>query len=194
VVVEGYSPGSEGTVNLTLSVVDDRQLVDCRMPGACSQRQCVTTQYCTGAMCRPDATIDPLPLDGTQVSKLVQTQGNGVHATLPCATTPGGQTAVIEINLLGNADVKLAWNQIGNHDFVLRTDDGTVLPCDSGTVVGACVQSAGAPSGSTTFPNVPAGHYYLIVGADTPDSTVGDMMPVQSSGSVDVSLSATPHP
>jgi hypothetical protein len=192
VIVEGFQTGSEGTVDLTLSIVDDRQLVDCRQPGACSQRYCVTSQYCKGSACKPSATIDPVPLDGSQVFRLVQSAGAGVHAAIPCATTPGGETAIIGLQLTAAADLTLSWQQIGNHDFVLYTDDGTALPCDSGTVL-QCVKGGGLnQSGSTTWNNVPLGNYWLVVGADAPD-TAGDGGSSQSSGSVTVALSGKPH-
>jgi hypothetical protein len=181
VVVEGYAPGSEGMMDLTLSVVDDRQLVDCRQPGACSQRQCATTQYCRTMRCRPDATIDPVPLDGSSAFKLVQTAGSTEMGNVPCVTTPGGGTAVVEINLTANADLKMSWNQIGNHDFAVYTRAGSVLPCDAGTVV-SCQRSQNTPNGAATFSKVPAGHYYLVI---APDTAAG-------AGSVDVAISGTP--
>lgn len=187
VIVEAFAAGNEGTVNLTLSVVDDRQLVDCSQPGACSMRQCYTSQYCTGQQCKPDKTIDPVPLDGSQVFALVQTAGSTTSWKVPCATTPGGSTAVIELFLTAAADLTMSWQQIGNHDFALYTDTGAVAPCDAGTVT-ACNKGGGAGmNGTTSWTNVPQGRYWLVVGADAPDGAV------RSSGSVDVALSGKPH-
>jgi hypothetical protein len=196
VIVQAFTAGSEGTVNLTLSVVDDRQLEICNngidddMDGFtdCADRKCATSQYCMHSQCTADATIDPMPLTGQNVFKLVQTSGNGVHATLPCATTPGGQNAVIGLNLTAAADLKLNFQQIGNHDVAVFTNDGTALPCDAGTLV-ACVKGPGMnQSGMATFTNVPSGRYWIVIGADAPDT-----MTVQSSGSVNVAISGTPH-
>ena len=187
VVVEGFTAGSEGAVNLTLSIVDDRQLVDCSQPGACSNRQCFTSQYCTHAHCRADQTIDPMPLDGSQLFELVQTAGAGSHANVPCATTPGGNTAVVALFLTAAADLTVSWQQVGNHDFALYTDIGAVAPCDAGTVV-QCTKGSGLNlSGATSWTNLPQGRYWLVVGADAPDSTT------QSSGSVDIALRGVPH-
>jgi hypothetical protein len=183
VIVEGYQPGSEGTMNLTLSIVDDRQLVDCSQPGACSNRQCYTSQYCTGSQCKPDKTIDPMPLDGSQVNEVVQTQGNPVSAKPSCETTAGGPTAVIALHLTAQANLTLAWNQFGNHDFALYTEAGVGLPCDAGTQL-SCTPSGGAASGTTTFTKVPSGYLYLVVAADTPTSA----------GSVALQLSGSPSP
>ena len=188
VIVEAFQAGTEGSVNLTLSVIDDRQLIDCRKPGACSLRYCVTSQYCTQAQCHPDQMIDPLPLTGQNTFRLVQTANNGVHGQVPCATVSGGQGAVIEITLTTTADLKMAWNQIGNHDFALFTDDGNALPCDAGTLTGTCTQSNGMSTGVATFTKVPQGRYYLIVQADQPDGAT------QYSGSVNIALSGSPSP
>ncbi len=183
VIVEGYQPGSEGTMHLTLSIVDDRQIVDCSQPGACSNRQCYTSQYCTGSQCKPDKTIDPMPLDGSNVDEVVQTQGNPVSAKPSCESTPGGPTAVIALHLTTTADLTLAWNQFGNHDFALYTEAGVGLPCDAGTQL-SCTPSGGAASGTTSFTKIPSGYYYLIVAADTPTQA----------GSVALQLSGKPSP
>jgi hypothetical protein len=190
VIVEGYQAGSEGTVDLTLTIVDDRQIVDCSQPGACSNRQCYTSQYCTGAQCKAAQTIDPMPLDGSQVFALVQTAGAASHSTLPCATFPGGNTQAIQLYLTAAADLTLGWQQIGNHDFALYSDLGAVAPCDAGTLV-QCGKSGGLnQSGTLSWSNVPQGRYWLVVGADGPD---GGDMGQQLSGSVDVALSGKPH-
>jgi hypothetical protein len=192
VIVEGFAAGTEGTVQLTLSIVDDRQIIDCSQPGACSNRQCYTSQYCTKNKCRADQTINPMPLDGSQLFELVQTAGSTNHAKVPCATTPGGNAAVIGLFLTAAADLTLSWQQIGNHDFALYTDTGPIAPCDAGTVV-QCQKGTGLnQSGSTKWINVPQGQYWLVVGADAPDMT-GDGGTMQSSGSVDIALSGTTH-
>src|SRR5262249_48772827 len=143
VIVEAFQPGSEGTVNLTLSVDDDRLLEICNNgidddgDGAvdCADRKCATSVYCTQAQCRPDQTIDPMPLDGSTVSKLVQTAGAAVQARPACESMPGGPTAVVVLRLTTKADLKLTWNQLGNHDFALYSQVGTMLPCDAGALV-----------------------------------------------------------
>jgi hypothetical protein len=196
VIVEGFQSGTEGTMQLTLSVVDDRQLeicnnhVDDDMDGFtdCRDRKCITSQYCSSSQCRADTTIDPMPLDGSTVFKLVQTAGAGVHADVPCATTLGGQTAIIGLTLTAPADLSLQFQQIGNHDVAVYTNDGTALPCDAGTLL-ACVKGPGKNlPGMTTFTNVPQGRYWVVIGADAPD-VAGN----QSSGSVNIAISGMPH-
>src|SRR5262249_39732237 len=135
----------------------------------CADRKCATSVYCAQALCRPDQAIDPVPLDGSTVSKLVQTAGASVQAKPACESTPGGPTAVVAVRLTAKADLKLTWNQLGNHDFALYSQVGTMLPCDAGTLV-SCNPSAGMGVGMTQWSAVPAGRYYLVVAADTPTS------------------------
>jgi hypothetical protein len=196
VIVEGFQAGSEGTVDLTLSIIDDRQLEICNNgidddgDGFidCRDRKCITSQYCASAQCHPDATIDPIPLDGSTVTRLVVTDGAGAHADVPCATVNGGQTAIILATLTAAADLTVEWLQIGNHDIVVYTDDGTALPCDAGTLV-SCTQGGGPnTSGMASFTNVPQGKYWIVIGADAPDTPT-----VKSSGSVSISVSGMPH-
>ncbi len=194
VVVAGYQPGSEGTVDLTLSISDDRVLEICNNgidddgngKTDCADRKCATNPSCAATQCRADDLINPVPLTGANTFRLVQTANNGVQANVPCATTPGGQTSVIELTLTAKADLTLQWNQIGNHDFSIYTKDGTQLPCDAGTNL-VCKKSNGTASGSVSFAGVPQGTVYLVIAGDAPD-VVGN----QSSGSVSIALSGTP--
>lgn len=196
VIVAGFQPGTEGTMNLTLSIVDDRQLEICNNNRDddndgftdCLDRKCATSPHCAQNQCRPDTTIDPVPLTGANVFRLVQTAMNGVRGQVPCATTPGGQTAVVELRLTAKADLKLSWNQLGNHDFALFSHEGAQLPCDAGSPVGTCVKSMGAQSGMASFSAVPQGRYYLVIQADQPDGMT------QHSGSVNIALSGMPSP
>jgi hypothetical protein len=197
VIVQAFQPGSEGNVNLTLSILDDRQLEICNNGidddknglTDCKDPKCVTNPVCAASQCKPDATIDPLALTGQTTFTLVQSANNGVHGQVPCATTVGGQSAIIAITLTAKADLNMQWNQIGNHDFALFTNAGTVLPCDSGTLTGTCTKSMGSATGMATFTGVPQGKYYLIVQGDKPDAPG-----MQSSGSVNIALSGMPSP
>ena len=197
VIVEGYQPGSEGTVNLTLSISDDRVLEVCNNgidddgDGKidCQDRKCATNPSCAAVQCVVDGKIDPVPLTGQNTFRLVQTANNGTQANVPCATTPGGQTSILYLNLTAKADLTVQYSQIGNHDFALYTDAGAQLPCDAGSTL-ACQKSGGAgTSGSLSFPAVPQGKVYLVIAGDAPDTTA-----VQSSGSVSVAISGMPSP
>jgi hypothetical protein len=196
VIVQSFTGGTEGQVELTLTVFDDRLLEICNNGidddhdgyTDCADRKCITSPYCAHAQCKPDAQIIPMPLTGAKVSKLVQTSGAPVSASAPCASAPGGSTAVVALQLTAKANLTLGWNQIGNHDFALYTDAGAMLPCNAGTVK-QCSPSHGAATGSAQFNNVPSGLYYLLVAADAPDTQTST-----SSGSVALQLSGTPAP
>jgi hypothetical protein len=200
VIVEGFQPGTEGTMNLTLGIVDDRQLEICNngidddMNGLtdCYDPKCFTSPLCSSSNCMPAASINPVPLDGSGSFALVQTANNGIHGQVPCATTKGGQSAVIAITTTAKANLTLSWNQspsTANHDFALFTNAGPGSPCDAGTLVGTCIKSGGTATGSTALNGVPAGSYFLIVQGDQPDTTTGKV-----SGAVDIELTGKPAP
>jgi hypothetical protein len=195
VLVEGFSPGSEGTVDLTLSIIDDRQLEICNngidddMNGLtdCQDPKCATSPLCPHTSCHPNANVDPIPLDGSKVTKLVTTQGNGANNTAPCATKAGGQSAVVEFSVTAAADISVSWTQIGNHAVAAYQNIGSMLSCNAGPLL-ACAPAIGNNMpGMASFSNVQPGSYYLIVAGDQPDGTT------QFSGAVDVTFSGTPH-
>ncbi|HZS40588.1 MAG TPA: hypothetical protein VFF06_27335 [Polyangia bacterium] len=195
VIVEGFTAGSEGVVNLTLSVIDDRQLEICNngidddMNGFtdCQDKKCATSPFCAKSQCKPDATVDPVPLTGAQVFRLVTTQNNGTHGAVPCATAPGGQAAVVEFQVTAPADLTVQYTQIGNHAVALYTDVGAMLACDAGTLLGCAPAVGFNMSGMQSFSNVPPGSYYLILAGDQPDGTT------QYSGAVNLAISGMPH-
>jgi hypothetical protein len=63
------------------------------------------------------------------------------------------------------ADVTLEWAQVGNHDFALYDDEGTLLSCEGGKSFG-CLSSRGQATGSTVFQALPQGSYHLVIDAD----------------------------
>lgn len=190
VVVQGFQPGQEGSVDLTISITNDRQLeictngVDDDMDGAidCADRKCATSPACSTAKCRADAEISPVPLNGTTVTRLVQTQGGPDIADLAC-NVGGKDSAVIAFDLTAKANLTVGYLQLGDHAVALYSNDGNQLPCDAGTAV-ACVPPTGMPSGTATFNDVPSGKYYLILQAKD----------AASAGSVSVSVSGMPAP
>ncbi len=188
VIVQAFAPGDEGQMDLTISVNDDRQLVNCSGGGAiCADRRCATSPYCAKSACMPEQTIDPLPLTGKATFTLVQTAMEGVSGTVPCATAPGGQTAAIKVHLTAAADLSISYEQVGNHAVGLFPVTSMTAPCDAGTIL-ACQPAVGFnTSGMASFTNVPAGDYYILVAGDQPDGTT------QYSGSVDFSITGVPH-
>ena len=171
-------------------ITDDRQLEICANgidddgDGAidCADRKCSTDLACRSSQCRSDAEISPMPLNGTTVTRLVQTQGNPDVADLAC-NVGGADTAVIAFDLTAKANLSVGFLQLGDHAVALYSNDGNVLPCDGGTAL-ACIPPTGMPSGSTTFTDVPQGKYYLLVQAKN----------AASAGSVSLSISGTPAP
>ncbi len=175
VIVEGLKAGSEGKVNLTLSSIPDEATEICNngidddMDGFtdCADKKCATYVGCLKTQCTADATIDPMPLDGSPVFKLVQTAGAKAVATLPCATKPGGDDAVVFLNMPAQANLEVDFTQIGNHDVAVYPDLGQGILCDAAPAL-ICVQSGGMGSGMVTVPNVPQGKYWVVIGADSP--------------------------
>jgi hypothetical protein len=192
VIALGFQPGSEGTLSLTLSIWDDRQLEICNNNidddkdgfKDCFDRKCAVSPHCRTNQCNPDSSIDPMPLTGAAVNRLLQTQGAPVQAQLSCASMAGGSTGVIEITLTAKANLTVEYLQFGNHDFALYTKEGTLLPCTAGAQVGSCQKSNGSQNGMFSFSNVPQGKYYFVIAADTP----------LTSGSVAVVFKGMPAP
>jgi len=66
----------------------------------------------------------------------------------------------------------MQWAQVGDHDFALYDDEGSLLACDAGTQR-ACVTSMGMPTGMRLFSALPGGRYHLVVDADRPGKEGG---------------------
>ncbi|MCU1278168.1 MAG: hypothetical protein JWM53_1714, partial [bacterium] len=142
--------------------------------------KCVTSPYCQKFQCRADQDAGLVPLDGSTVSKTVQTAGNGDKFAAPCATMAGGQDAVLDFTVPAKANLKIDWAQAGNHDFALYTNANDLAACDAGTLL-VCTPSAGSSTGTINLTNLPGGKYHLIVDADKPGSEGGAVL--QLSGS-----------
>jgi hypothetical protein len=145
--------------------------------------KCVTSPYCQKFVCKADATLGIVPLDGSTVSTTVQTAGNGDKFVSPCATMPGGQDAVVDFTVPSKANLKIEWAQAGNHDFALYTDVNDLAACDAGMLIG-CTSSADQSTGAITLAALPGGKYHLIVDADAPGAE----------GGVVLQLSGAPSP
>ena len=70
------------------------------------------------------------------------------------------------------ADLTIQWAQVGNHDFAIYDNQGSLLACDAGTQR-ACLASMGMATGMQTFPALPGGRYHLVVDADQPGKEGG---------------------
>ena len=177
-------------MDLQLSAIQDRALEICNNGidddkdgyTDCMDKKCGNSPYCVNKQCKAAASVDPMPLDGSAVFRLMQTAGTQVSAQPPCETKPGGGDAVILVNLPGQATINIGYAQIGQHVFALYPVLGTGLVCDAAKPFGCMASTGMNNSGTVTFPKVPAGKYYVVVAADQP----GD------EGSVSLKFTAMP--
>jgi len=181
VIVQAFQAGSEGNVTLTLTGIQEtiREICDNGIDDDrdgftdCADRKCVTEAICAKFSCRADQNAGLLPLDGSPASVVVQTAMAGDdQMSTSCATASGGQDGVVDFQLPALADVTMQWAQVGNHDFALYNDEGSLLACDAG-VQRACVSSMGTATGMHTFTKLPGGRYHLVVDADAPGKEGG---------------------
>jgi hypothetical protein len=185
VIVQAFQAGSEGIVNLTLTGIQEmlREICDNGVDDDrdgfidCADRKCVTQATCTKFICRAD---------GAPVSVVVQTAMSvDDQKTTSCATASGGQDGVVDFQVPATAEVTMQWAQVGDHDFALYDNEGTLLACDAGRQR-ACVSSMGMATGMHLFPALPAGRYHLVVDADQPGREGGVVL--------QISAVATPTP
>jgi len=181
VIVQAFQAGSEGIVTLTLTGIPEtiREICDNGIDDDgdgfidCADRKCVTEAICAKFACRADQNANTLPLDGSPVSVVVQTaMGGDDQKQTACVSAPGGQDGVVDFTLPAQADLTMQWAQVGDHDFALYDDEGSLLACDAGRQR-ACVVSMGLPTGVQLFPALPSGRYHLVVDADRPGKEGG---------------------
>ena len=186
ILVQGFTAGSEGTVDLTLRGVQERILEICNNgidddgDGAidCNDRKCALDQNCQNLRCRPDKNLGLLALDGTTLSAAVQTSGAGNdQLKSTCVSGPGGADAVVGFSLPGKTDLTLEWAQVGNHALVLYKADTVPLPCEANTLID-CKATAGVSTGSYTLSGLAEGKYYLVVDADKAGSEGGVILQI----------------
>ena len=190
VIVEAFQSGSEGTVSLTLSGIQEtvseicNNGIDDDMDGFtdCADLKCVTSPLCAQFACRADDTLGLIVLDGmTTNNAVVQTSGAGDNQHAPCTSMAGGQDAVVDFQLPAKADLTLEWAQTGNHDFALYLDQSDLAACDAGPLQ-SCTPTLHQSSGSVLLAAVPQGKYHLVVDADRPGSEGGVV--IQITGTV----------
>jgi hypothetical protein len=181
VIVQAFQSGGEGTVNLTLTGIQEtvREICDNGVDDDgdgftdCADRKCVTEAICAKFACRADTNANIIPLDGTAISVVVQTAMAGDdQMQTACVSQPGGQDGVVDFQLPATSDLTMQWAQVGDHDFALYDNEGALLACDAGTQR-ACVTSMGLATGMHVFSALPAGLYHLVVDADRPGKEGG---------------------
>jgi hypothetical protein len=181
IIVEAFQSGGEGGVNLSVVGLQEsiREICDNGVDDDndgdvdCGDRKCVTSPICETFACRPDEILGLLRLDGTLRSVVLQTAMAGdQQSSASCMVAPGGQDAVVDFQLSATADVTLEWAQVGGHSFSLYSNDGVLLSCESGRLVG-CIPTAGAPTGKVTLSRLNPGRYHLVVDASNPGNEGG---------------------
>ena len=192
IIVDGFQPGSEGTVDLTLTGFQERVLEICNngidddMDGFtdCADRKCVTSPLCRPLACRADDKLGLLPINGTPTSLVVQTSNAGdKYMMTPCVSVAGGQDADVDFTLPANTDLTIEWAQVGNHVFALYKNTNNLLACEANPLVD-CHPSVGVNTGKYTLLKVPSGDYHLVVDTDSPGKE----------GGVVLQLSGVPSP
>lgn len=185
-LVQGFTSGSEGTVNLSLRGTSQRVLeicdngIDDDGDGAvdCDDRKCATEDVCTKLRCRPDKQLGLLAIDGTTASVAVQTSGAGNdQRRSTCTSAATGADTVVGFTLPGGTDLTIEWAQVGNHALVLYQADSAPLPCEANALVD-CRATAGASTGKYVLRGMAAGQYYLVVDADKSGAEGGVILQV----------------
>ena len=180
-LVQAFTSGSEGTVDLRLRGVAQRVLeicdngIDDDGDGAidCNDRKCATDASCTKLRCRADKQLGLLAIDGTTASVAVQTSGAGNDQTKStCVSAPTGADTVVGFSLPGKTDLTIEWAQVGNHALVLYQADSAPLPCEANSLID-CKATAGVSTGSYVLKALAAATYFLVVDADSAGSEGG---------------------
>ncbi len=192
-VVQAFTSGTEGTVNLTLTGIGETILEICNNgidddgDGAtdCYDIKCAGDPTCEYLVCKPDEALGILPLTGTPTSVAVTTsRSTNKQATSACVSGKGGGEAAVAFTLTSEADLTIQWSQFGNQDLVLYKVINEYLPCEANTPAVDCHATLNAATGNYSLTGLAQGKYYLVVDADKPGSE----------GTVMLQISGLPSP
>ena len=90
------------------------------------------------------------------------TSGAGDSNTTSCSTG-GGEDYVVGFTLPKASNVTVDWAQFGDHVLALHEDKGTGYSCDAAPKT--CFKTAAKSVGKTSFNNLPAGQYFMVIDA-----------------------------
>jgi hypothetical protein len=185
-VVQAFTSGTEGTMNLALTGIAETVLEICNNgidddgDGAtdCYDVKCAGDPSCANQVCKPDQPLGILPLDGTPTTAAVQTAGAADKQTMsPCVSGKGGGDAVLGFTLTAEADLTIEWDQVGSHALVLYQVLDPRLPCEANTLIN-CEATAGAATGNYQLTGLAQGKYFLVVDADNAGSEGGVILQI----------------
>ncbi len=186
VIIQEFSSGSGGTMDMTLIGEDPGPVEICNNgkdddgDGAidCNDRKCANDVHCQKLQCQPDEEFGLVPLDGSTLTRAIDTSaaGDDQHQT-SCASGSGGQDAVVELELPATTDLTIGWLQVGNHALELYQADVVPMPCEANKTID-CHATGGASTGSYPLKGLSAGKYYLVVDADKAGSEGGVILQI----------------
>ena len=184
-LVQAFTSGTEGTMNLTLTGIASGTVLEICNNGIdddgdgaidCYDLKCAGDASCAKLVCQPDKALGILPLDGSLTTVAVQTVGAGDDQTMsPCVSGKGGADAVVGFTLTAKADLTIDWAQVGNHALVLYQQLNASMPCEANTRID-CKATAGVQTGSYQLTGLAQGKYYLVVDADKAGSEGGALL------------------
>lgn len=140
--------------------------------------------------CRSAQDLGELSTDGgvsSSVDTILDTR-LGSASSVSCATSTGGLGAGARFTVTSAADIRIDFEQLGNHALAVFSDSAPPSSCADDVLVG-CAPAIGADqNGTQTFVNVPPGAYAVVFVGDQPDNST-----TRWSGAVEVRLTSTPH-
>ena len=168
-VAEAFRPGTEGSLTLNLSAIDDHAQEVCDNgidddgdgDADCQDSNCAGQPVCEPAACRPQSNLGVLAAEGPQKEVAVATIGAEDNTSTSCG--PGGPERVFRFQLVETTTVEVDYAQFGNHVVAVTRDRGEGFRCDVQPV--ACQPSLGQTMGRLVFSDLAAGDYLLIVEA-----------------------------
>ena len=190
-VVQAFTSGTEGTVNLSLTGISQTILEICNNgidddgDGAidCYDHKCAGDPSCQTLVCKPDKALGILKLDGSLTSATIQTSGAADKQTMTsCVSGKGGGDGVVAFTLTTKADLTIEWAQVGNHALAVYQVIDPRLPCEANTPID-CKATASATTGSYQVTGLAQGKYYLVADADKAGSEGGVILQISGSPS-----------
>jgi hypothetical protein len=113
--------------------------------------------------CSPDEDLGLLR-PGTVARTRLDTRAGSRMFTAGCAGDPSGLERVVAFQLDAEHDVRVTWDQTGDHVIALMREDGG--NCDEHPI--SCHDPTATPVGSVDFRRLPAGTYLIMADAHDP--------------------------